>query len=49
MELSKDFVERLSEIFFNGETDGGQRERRLSKIFFNKEMMDNMPHDKHID
>ena len=49
MELSREFVERLSEILFNEEMNGDQMEGRLSEIFFNKEMMDNIPHDKRID
>jgi len=49
MELSKDFVERLSQIFFNEEKDENQNEASLSKIFFNKEMIDNIPRNKRID
>jgi hypothetical protein len=49
MELSREFVERLSEILFNEEMNGSQMEGRLSEIFFNEKMMDNIPHDKHID
>jgi len=49
MKLSREFVERLSEILFNEGMNGDQMEGRLSEIFFNEEMMDNIPHDKHID
>lgn len=49
MELSREFVERLSEILFNEEMNGDPMEGRLSEIFFNEEMMNNIPHDKHID
>ncbi len=42
MELGRDFVEKLSEIFFNEEMNGEQMENRFSEIFFNDEMNSNL-------
>ena len=41
MELSREFVKRLSEIFFNEESDGIQMENKLSEIFLNNEIGNN--------
>ena len=45
MELSREFVERLSQIFFNEEINGEQIEGRLSEIFLNEEMGNNLMKD----
>ena len=45
MELSREFVERLSQIFFNEELNGEQMEGRLSEIFLNEEMGTNLMKD----
>ena len=42
MELSKGFVERLSEIFFYEEERGEEMEHKLSNIFLNTEMGNNI-------
>jgi len=48
MELSKNFVERLSEIFFYEEKNGEQMEDRLSDILLNNEIGSNIINDKEI-
>jgi len=48
MKLSRDFVEKLSEIFFNEEMNGEQMEGRLSEIFFNDEMSNNLINDNDL-
>ena len=42
MELSREFVKRLSEIFFNEESDGAQIENKLSEILLNEEIGNNL-------
>ncbi len=48
MELSRDFVKRLSEIFFNEEINSEQMENKLSEIFLNKEMSNNLIKDNDL-
>jgi len=48
MELSREFVIRLSDIFFNEESDGAQIETRLSEILLNKEMGNNLLNDAEL-
>lgn len=48
MELSRDFVKRLSEIFFNEEINGEQMENKLSEIFLNEEMSNNLIKDNDL-
>jgi hypothetical protein len=45
MELSREFVERLSKIFFNEDMNNNQIENRLSDIYLNKEISDNVIND----
>ena len=48
MELSREFVKRLSEIFFNEESDGAQIENRLSEILLNKEIGSNLLNENEL-
>ena len=48
MQLSREFTKRLSEIFFNEETNGEKMENRISEIFFNEEMSNNLIKDNDL-
>jgi len=48
MELSRSFVERLSEIFFNEEMNEEPLENRLSEIFLNEDISSNITEDKDL-
>jgi len=48
MELSRGFVERLSEIFFNEEMNGEPLENKFSEIFLNEDMSNNIIKDEDL-